>query len=204
MAFAIAGFEPGGATAKGAASPTLFTYRTTDTITAVRAAGYFAAVQTLMRKGDLVAIHSAQGTGNDAFHLLVVGTAGVNIALTDLNRGSTAGTGVVARTLSLVPTAALTTDLTLAVPNPVAILRASIFTTTAYTGNTVTLQLGTTVGGVDLMAAASIKAAGNVFATLVGPANANVVGGTLFARITQTATATAVGAATLILEYLEA
>ncbi len=203
MAFAIAGFEPGGATAKGAASPTLFTYRTTDTIGVVRAAGYFLAVQMLMRKGDLVAVHSAQGTGNDAFHMLVVIATGVLVQLGDLNRGSTAGVGVVARTLNLAALAAANTDLTVAVPNPATILRAGIFTTAAYTGATVTLQLGITVGGAELMAAASIKAQGNVFATLVAPVQSGFAGGTVFARVVQT-TPTNVGTGVLILEYLEA
>jgi len=110
-------------------------------------------------------------------------------------------------TLSLAPTAAANTDLTLQMPAGIAgVIRITSFTTTAYTGNTVTVQVGTTSGGVDVVAAASIKAAGTVAHTLVaaglGVDLALPSSSILYVRIVQTATVTAVGAGTMVVEFI--
>ena len=107
-------------------------------------------------------------------------------------------------TLSLVPTAAADTDLTLQMPAGIAgVIRITSFTTTAYT---VTVQVGTTSGGVDVVAAVSIKAAGTVAHTLVaaglGVDLALPSSSILYVRIVQTATVTAVGAGTMVVEFI--
>lgn len=120
-------------------------------------------------------------------------------------REATVGVVPAVRMLDLVPLAQANTDLTLALPK-CRILRFSVQTRTAFTGTTVVLNLGTAAGGAQLVSAANIKAAGVVDGlTIVGdgvPSLFEFTGGTLFARIVQTAPETAVGLATLIVEYL--
>lgn len=108
-----------------------------------------------------------------------------------------------ARALSLVPTANANTDLTVTLPAGY-LLRISERTTLAYTGTTVTVQIGTTVGGVDIVAATDIKAIASRALTLVDASTASFTplsGGTLYVRIAQTGQ-TAVGAGQLIFELL--
>lgn len=111
----------------------------------------------------------------------------------------TAG-AVAYRAVALTPTASLTTDYTLTLPAG-HILAVYERTTTAYTGNTVTVSVGTTVGGGEIVAAVDIKAKASRTLTVVD-ANSDAytpfAGGTVNIRITQTATATAVGAGQLI------
>lgn len=126
----------------------------------------------------------------------------VRVMLDD-SMSTPAGT-VVARSLSLVPTAAVSTDLTITVPlgHAVRILQR---TTTAYTGNTVTVQVGTTAGGVDIVAAVDIKAKAARILTLVDASSdlfSPLTQTTLYVRIAQTATVTAVGAGLLIIEIV--
>jgi hypothetical protein len=123
----------------------------------------------------------------------------------EIGASASAGRPVETRVLSLVPTAATTTDLTLALP-ACRILNFRQRTTTAFTGNTVTLALGSTAGGAEFVAATDIKAkAANRTLTQVDTAAdslAAFAGGTLYARIAQTATVTAVGAGELVVEFV--
>jgi hypothetical protein len=109
--------------------------------------------------------------------------------------------------LSLVPTAAATTALALNLPTGATLLAANVYTTTAYTGTTVTVQAGSTVGAADYFAAsASIKSLGVVsnltFATNVAGI-LSLPAGTpnFFVTITQTGP-TNVGAGQLVVEYV--
>jgi hypothetical protein len=203
MAFAISGFQPAAGLSKANAAPAIHTYRTADSIATVMAAGYFAAIQTLIRKGDLVVVHADTG-GSDTVHLIRCSVTGANIAFSMPNVGSVAGQQLLVRELALPVTAVLTTDFTLAVPPGFKLLRATTFTSLAYTGNTVTLALGTTVGGAEIVAAVSIKSLGVVAHTLLPAAAFPVVGGLVTARVTQTATATVVGTGTVVLEGIAA
>ena len=102
-----------------------------------------------------------------------------------------------------MPTAAASTDLTVTIPAG-HLLRISERTTIAYTGTTVTVQVGTTAGGVDVVAATDIKAIASRALTLVDASTAAFTplpAGTLYVRIAQTGQ-TAVGAGQLIFELL--
>lgn len=108
---------------------------------------------------------------------------------------------IAARSVALVPTAAASTDLTLTVPVG-HMLRISERTTTGFTGTTVTVQVGTTAGGADVVAATDIKAVASRALTLVDANTASFTplpAGTLYVRIAQTGQ-TAVGAGQLIFE----
>lgn len=110
---------------------------------------------------------------------------------------------VSSRVLSLPVTAVANTDLTIPVPAG-HILRISQRTTTAYTGATVTVQVGTTVGGAEIVAAVDIKGKAVRQLTLVDANNDTFTpfaGGTVYVRIVQT-TPTAVGAGQLIIEFV--
>jgi hypothetical protein len=108
---------------------------------------------------------------------------------------SSAWPALIGVTVTLTPTAAASTDYTVKVPKG-RIVRIVTQTDTAYTGNTVTAQVGTTSGGAEIVAAATVKSAGTVDHTLVaGAQNATIAAdSTLYVRLAQTATVTAVGA----------
>jgi hypothetical protein len=118
------------------------------------------------------------------------------------------GEGVTSRPVEViaVPLAALAqanTDFSFNLP-ACRILRMTQRTNVAFTGNTVTLQVGSTAGGVDYVAAADIKATSAARAqTLVaGTAALDAFpGGAVFGRIVQTATFTAVGSGVLLVEF---
>ncbi len=139
-----------------------------------------------------------------------IGAATVAVATSDTNvriwiDGQAALTpgSIAARVVSLVPTAAASTDLTVTVPAG-HLLRISERTTVAYTGTTVTVQVGTTAGGVDVVAATDIKAIASRALTLVDASTAAFTplpAGTLYVRIAQTGQ-TGVGAGQLIFELL--
>jgi len=63
MAFALAGFSSGGANSKPGVAPGLFTYKTADALTAVRAAGYFNTVRDQLNVGDRIYVAVVDGTG---------------------------------------------------------------------------------------------------------------------------------------------
>lgn len=95
------------------------------------------------------------------------------------------------------------TDFTVALPR-CRVLRATQRTVTAFTGTTVSLALGSTAGGVEVVAAADVKAQSSARAlTLVATAASALsdFSGTLFGRLAQTG-ATAVGAGELYIEFV--
>lgn len=122
----------------------------------------------------------------------------------EIGTGAAATRPVEVITLSLPVTAVANTDLTLTLP-ACRILRVTQRTTTAYTGNTVTIQVGTAAAGQEVVAAVSIKTKANRALTLVdasADALAAFAGGTIYVRIVQTATETAVGAGELMIEFV--
>lgn len=117
-----------------------------------------------------------------------------------------AGKAQLASKTAMTVTAVANTDFSLSLPPGAAILSANFYTTTAFTGTTVTIQLGSTLGGVDYVAATNIKPAGVVALALstTAPASIGNLSATLpnvFARIVQTGP-TAVGAGSLVIEYV--
>lgn len=132
---------------------------------------------------------------------------------------------VLAAVLPIAVTAVLTTDFVIYAPANSSVLNMTTYTGTAFTGATVNISVGSTVGGVEYVAAVSVKAAGIVAHTLVtgvlgnkatagsglmntaAESAATTAAGApttpLYVRITQTATATAVGAATLVVQYVQ-
>ena len=147
---------------------------------------------------------TTNSVGNLTIGICTVAAAGSDsvVVIDQVDSGAPIG-GVRAAVLSLVPTAQANTALTLTLPN-CHILALYERTTTAYTGATATLQLGTTAAGVDIAAAASIQAVGVHNLTQVDASIASATpftGGTLYATIVQT-TPTAVGAGQLNVMYL--
>lgn len=107
-------------------------------------------------------------------------------------------------TLPLAVTATANTDFVLTIPPGAIAANYSVYTTTAFGAATdATIQLGTTAGGNDLVAATSIKALGAVQLTRVAAAAALHLRApeTVYARIVQTGAASATGAATLVASY---
>lgn len=107
--------------------------------------------------------------------------------------------------LSLPVTATANTDFTFTPPAGAINVSYTVLTTTAYTASTdAQISIGSTAGGVDYVAATTIKAVGRYSLTPVNAAAAthlNVGGVTLNIRVVQSGTATAVGAATLVIGY---
>lgn len=116
--------------------------------------------------------------------------------------------------LSLPVTATANTDFTMAVPTGATVLTIGVYTTTTYTAGTdCTIQIGNAAGGSQYVAATTIAAVAVKQLTLVNAAAAALLSmpaatGTppanIFIRLVQTGTATAVGAATLVLDYTQA
>lgn len=111
-----------------------------------------------------------------------------------------------AQELSLPVTATANTDYAaVALPAGARDITYKTITTTAYTAVTdAQISIGSTAGGVDYVAATTIKAAGVKSHTPVDAAAAvHLAPGalTFFVRVTQSGTASAVGAATLIFGY---
>lgn len=102
---------------------------------------------------------------------------------------------------TITPTANASTDSTVALPVGYRLLRATVQTNVAFTGATVTLQIGSAAGGAQYVAATDIKAVGNYQLVLTTAAMAaiNAAGGVVYVRLAQT-TPTAVGSARLIIE----
>jgi hypothetical protein len=105
---------------------------------------------------------------------------------------------------AITVTAVANTDFSISLPPGATILSANFYTTTAFTGTTVTAQLGSTLGALDIVAATNIKAAGYVLLVLAATAPASIASeGTapnVFCRVIQTGP-TAVGAGLLVIEY---
>lgn len=110
-----------------------------------------------------------------------------------------------AQRIAATVTAVANTDFTLNIPTGATILGVTVYTTTAFTGTTAMLQAGSAVGGATYIGPISIQALGVYALTLAstGPAQGSMPAGTpnYFIRIVQTGP-TAVGAATIVVDYL--
>lgn len=110
------------------------------------------------------------------------------------------------QTLSLPVTATANTDYAaVKLPDGAINVTYKTYTTTTYTAATdAKISIGSTAGGVDYVAATTILAIGVKTHTPVDAAAAvHLSPGalTFFVRVTQTGTASAVGAATLVFSY---
>jgi hypothetical protein len=110
------------------------------------------------------------------------------------------------QTQALSVTATANTDITVSIPAGARIGDIMVYTTTAFGAATdATIALGNAAGGAQYVAATSIKAAGiyNLSAVASAAAASGFLSfpGTLYVRIAQTGTASATGAATLVIEY---
>lgn len=106
--------------------------------------------------------------------------------------------------VSLPVTATANTDFVVAIPANAVAVSYTVYTTTAYTAVTdAQISIGSTAGGVDYVAATTIKAIGVYALTRVAAAAAShlTVPSTLNVRVVQSGTASAVGAATLAISY---
>ena len=111
--------------------------------------------------------------------------------------------------LSLPVTAVTNTDFTMSVPAGATIESIAVYTTTAYTGTTANISIGSAQAGAQYVAATSIASIGIVQLTLVNAAAAALLAmpvGTpnVFIRIAQSTTPTAVGAGMLVINYTQA
>lgn len=145
-----------------------------------------------------------------------------------VRQGAYTNTGAVqlAEILPIQAVAALTTDYgPLYLPANSTVTSMTTFTGTAFTGATVTISIGSTLGGAEYVAATTVKAAGTFAHTLVagalgsfGTAGSGLMNTAadstisglagapttpIYVRITQTATTTAVGTATLVVQYIQ-
>lgn len=132
---------------------------------------------------------------------LLLGPGGI----TDSKSGL-AAKSVVVRKLSLPVTAVANTDFTLSIPAGATLIRAVVYTTTGYGAATnANLTIGTSAGNNAYVTAVDVKAVGVYALTLVAAAAADFVSmpapPNLFIRIAQVGTASATGAATLVVEY---
>ena len=114
-----------------------------------------------------------------------------------------AGKAQLASRTPITVTAVANTDFPISLPPGATILSANFYTSVAFTGTTVTAQLGSTLGASDIVAPVSVKTAGYVLFTLVATALIGALGPApnVFCRIVQTGP-TAVGAGTLVIEYV--
>lgn len=117
-----------------------------------------------------------------------------------------AGKALAASRTIITVTAVANTDFSLSLPPGAQVTSAKFFTTTAFTGATATLQLGSTLGATDIVAATDVHALGYVTLAIAAGAPAAIAAlgaaPNVFARLVQTATFTAVGKGTLIIEYV--
>ena len=111
--------------------------------------------------------------------------------------------------MNIQAVAALTTDFSAALPPGCTLLDAYVITTTAYTGATATLMLGSSAGDNSYAAATDVKTPGLAKTSLALIGSANLIsfpaltsGKNIFARLTQTATTTAVGTSKLVLKFI--
>jgi hypothetical protein len=101
-------------------------------------------------------------------------------------------------------TAVANTDFIFSIPANAKNVTYRTYTTTAYTASTdATIAIGSSAGGAQYVAATTIKAVGVKSHTPVDAQAASHLShpGTLYVRVAQTGTATAVGAGTLCVEY---
>jgi tripartite-type tricarboxylate transporter receptor subunit TctC len=145
-----------------------------------------------------------------------------------VRQGAYTNTGAVqlAEILPIQAVAALTTDYgPLYVPANSTITSMTTFTGTAFTGATATITVGSTLGGAEYVASTTVKANAAFAHTLVvtalgsfGTAGSGLMNTAadatisglagapttpIYVRITQTATTTAVGTATFVVQYIQ-
>lgn len=169
-------------------------------------------------KGDLVFPLTPTVTGGSAYldNTIIGSTTPVAGTFTTLTSATSvdSASGIAGKTdyhqrLSLPVTAVTNTDYTMSLPTGCTINSIAVYTTTAYTGTTANISIGSAAAGAQYVTAASIAGIGIVTLTLVNAAAASLLSlpaGTpnLFIRIAQSTTPTAVGAAMLIVEYTQA
>lgn len=61
MAFSATGFNTIGGQSKAGSAPAIYTYSSTDAQSVIRASGYFNAVASILKVGDLIFCYSATG-----------------------------------------------------------------------------------------------------------------------------------------------
>lgn len=61
MAFSATGFNAVGGQSKSGNAPAIYTYASTDAQSVIRASGYFNAVASILKVGDLIFCYSATG-----------------------------------------------------------------------------------------------------------------------------------------------
>jgi hypothetical protein len=137
--------------------------------------------------------------GKIKVHSLWLGSGGI------VDVSGIASSVQVAQRLAATVTAVANTDYTMSLPTGATILGITVYTTTAFLAATdAKFQAGNAAGDASYVAGTSIKAAGVVAMVLAGAAQGAMPAGTpnLFMRIVQTGAASAVGAATIIVDYL--
>lgn len=128
------------------------------------------------------------------------GTGGIYDSATGIRMGIGGG----AR-LALPVTAVANTDYpALKIPPGAAIASMIVYTTTAYTGGSALLTIGSAAGGAQYVASVSIASIGVINLTLVNAAAAAFLSAPaagFFVRVNQSSAPTAVGAATIVIDY---
>jgi hypothetical protein len=128
-------------------------------------------------------------------------------AMTDSASGIPGKTDYCQR-LSLPVTAITNTDFIMSLPAGSTLLSMTVYTTTAYTGTTANISVGNAAAGAQYVTAVSIASVGMVTLTLLAAQTAAFLSmpapPNLFIRIAQSTTPTAVGAAVLVVNYLQA
>lgn len=133
--------------------------------------------------------------------------SGPIISANGIYAGAAGVSGLTTAPLALAVTATANTDFTITgVPLGAIIHSIKVYTTTLFTAGTdAKIQVGITAGGAELVAATSILAVGVVnlapVASAVAAADWLSAPATITARIVQSGTATAVGAATLLVFF---
>lgn len=110
----------------------------------------------------------------------------------------------VSKSFSLPVTAVANTDFVFDLPVGAVDVEFRTLTTTAYGAATdAQISIGSAAGGAQYVAATTIKAIGRKAHALVDAAAASFLSwpGSLYVRVAQSGTASAVGAATLVAEY---
>ena len=136
-------------------------------------------------------------------HTLYMGAGGIAD-----DKSGIPGKAVLSLRVPLAVTAVANTDIApISLPPGATLLHATVMTTTAFLAATdAKIEIGSSAGDASYVAQTSIKALGMASLTLVNAAAATLAsrGATpnLYVRIVQTGTASATGAATLVLEYV--
>ena len=113
------------------------------------------------------------------------------------------GVVIATRSIDVSPQAVTNTDFVFAMPPRYRLLRATCYTTVEHLGGSAQLSIGTTPGGGEIVDHHNIKPLGVHELSLVSTFNAvDVTSTTLFLRVYQSSTPSAVGSATVVFEYI--